>query len=365
MGRILAFAVLIIVGYILAGCEPVANTDQNQEPQTGTRSLSNENSSSLPTDKDLNVAFYNVENLFDAIDDPKTNDNDFTPDGELHWTDANYRVKLKNLAKVIASLDADVLGMAEVENREVLEDLIAEPALASAGYAIVHEHSSDGRGIDVAMLYRPASFQYVKHSSHRPKFSEEAGYRSRDVLQVQGKTADGSNLYLFVNHWPSRRGGQAESEVRRLVLARLVRGELNKIRKNEPNARFLLMGDFNDDPHNKGIMEVLDSKADPALVPDDGLFNPMRTLHDPESYGSLTYKGKWNLFDQFLISEDLVKASKGLHYVSGSAKVYSPDWMRVGYGRSAEAPRRAIFRGEFRPDGFSDHFPIQLKLVID
>lgn len=350
---------LILATLLLAACEAPVSEGGNQQTRINTEASDN-----LPSDKDLNVAFYNVENLFDAVDDPKTSDEDFTPQGKYKWTDASYHIKLQNLAKVIASLDADIVGLAEVENREVLEDLIAEPALKSASFQIVHEHSSDGRGIDVALLYRADAFQYQNHETLRPQFTFDRGYRSRDVLKVTGKTADGSNLHLFVNHWPSRRGGREESEPRRLVLARLVNGSLDKIRQTEPDARFLLMGDFNDDPHNKGLMEILDSKADPALVSNDGLFNPMRTMHNPESYGSLTYQGKWNLFDQFLLSEDLVNASKGLHYVANSAEVYQPEWMRVGYGRSAEAPKRAIFRGEFRDDGFSDHFPIRLKLVV-
>ena len=259
----------------------------------------------------------------------------------------------------------DILGLAEVENREVLAELVSQPALAKKNYQIVHEHSRDGRGIDVAMLYRAETFRYQQHETLRPSFSFEPDYRSRDVLHVTGLTADGKKLHLFVNHWPSRRGGREESEPRRLVLANLVKASLDKIRKNEPDAHFLLMGDFNDDPHNKGLMEVLDAKADPALVRNDGLFNPMRTLHDPENYGSLTYQGKWNLFDQFLISEDIVNGNSSLDYVKGSAGVFHPEWMRVGYGRSAEAPRRAIFRGEFREDGFSDHFPVRLELVVN
>jgi predicted extracellular nuclease len=351
----------IVVLLACVGCNPSAEKATNKQTQAKPA----DQSQVLPSDKKLSVGFYNVENLFDTQDDPQTQDDDFTPTGEMKWTEENYSTKLSNLAKVISSLDVDILGLSEVENREVLEDLIQEPSLRGKAYKIVHEHSRDGRGIDVALLYPENSFLYQSHESLRPSFSFEPGYRSRDVLRVSGLTADGEVLHLYVNHWPSRRGGREESEPRRLVLARLVKASLDKIRQQSPDAHFLLMGDFNDDPHNKGIMEILDAKADPAQLPNDGLYNPMRLLHNPDSYGSLTYRGKWNLFDQFLVSEDLVSGNSSLDYVSGSAEVYHPEWMRVGYGRSAEAPRRAIFRGEFREDGFSDHFPIRLQLVVD
>lgn len=361
-----AFFCLPACIWILTSCDPVSKeasqaTADSSSPKTSeaqSRSLNTE-----VTDKDLVVAFYNVENLFDTADDPLTSDNDFTPGGKYAWTQEKYAQKLQNLAKVIEELDADMLGLAEVENREVLADLIAQPGLKDRDYQIVHTHSKDTRGIDVALIYKKASFAYEDHESLTPRFSE-GKYLSRDILWVKGTVANGETLHLMVNHWPSRRSGREESEPKRLTLARLARGTVNKIQAQDPDAKILLMGDFNDDPHNRPVQEVLNAKGDLASVTETGLYNPMRELHKPSSYGSLTYQGKWNLFDQIIMSKHLVTETKGLHFVARSAEAYQPEWLQVGYGRSADAPRRMIFRGEFREDGFSDHFPVRARLVV-
>ena len=314
--------------------------------------------------KKISVAFYNVENLFDTIDNPDKIDEEFLPEGLYKWTEQVYQQKLDNLARAIAQLgDADgpeILGLAEVENRHVVEDLVQKTVLKGRNYAVVHEESPDMRGIDVALVYDPKTFRYERHKILRIDFPTEPDYTSRDILLVEGKVRD-ETLYVLVNHWPSRRGGESESEFRRLRAAAVARAATDSLFALNAAAKILLMGDFNDDPHNRSLTETMQASAVPSRIHSAGFFNPMTALHDPETLGTLTYQGKWNLFDQFLVSKALLGGSK-LRYIEGSAAVYNPEFLRVGFGSAKEAPRRSIFRNEFQPEGFSDHFPVYLHL---
>lgn len=314
--------------------------------------------------KTLSVAFYNVENLFDTEDNPDKIDEQFLPEGDYKWTNEVYVHKLGNLAHAIEALgDADgpeILGLAEVENRRVVEDLVQLTSLKGRGYAVVHEESPDMRGIDVALVYDPKVFRYQRHKKLLVDFPDEQDYTSRDILLVEG-TVRKQTLYVLVNHWPSRRGGESESEPRRLRAAAIARAATDSLFALNPNANIILMGDFNDDPHNKSVTESMQASGTRTAVKPGGFFNPMASLHDRDSRGTLTYQGKWNLFDQFLVSQHLLGDSK-LHYVEGSAAVYNPEFLQVGFGSAKEAPRRAIFRGAFVPEGFSDHFPVYLQL---
>lgn len=317
-----------------------------------------------PTTGTYKIAFYNVENLFDTEDNPEKIDEDFTPSGKYEWTAEKYQLKLDNIARVLAALDADIIGLAEIENDKVLKDLIAHKRLAEKGYQFIQEDSPDMRGIDVALLYRPDRFELTSFNYHRVDFPAEPDYTSRDFLIAKGKLPSGDNLYVSVNHWPSRYGGREESESRRLRVAEMVRAELDKIIASEDDPNIILMGDFNDDPHNKSLTDVLGAMADASAVEDDGFFNPMGNMLQPDSVGTLYYRGKWNLFDQFVLSEELLQANNELMYSAGGATIFSAEWLRVGFGKASEAPRRAIFRGEFTEKGFSDHFPIILTLSL-
>lgn len=312
--------------------------------------------------QELTVAFYNVENLYDPRNDPHTSDESFTPEGEYRWTEAEYAEKKANLARVIADMGPHLLGLAEVENAEVVKELLDEPALRGRGYRFVHTESDDERGIDLAFVYDPAQFTYLSHRAYRLEVPREPDIRSRPILMVEGQAGE-TKLYLFINHWPSRREGERETEHRRVAAARQIRSLLREIARREAFPAALVMGDFNDDPSSHSIASELDARPAPASLPDNGLYNPMRALHDPEERGSLTYQGKWNLFDQILVSEDLVTGQAGLRYVPGSAEIFRPEYLQVGGdGRSKDMPRRSIYRGEFQEQGFSDHFPVLIRL---
>ena len=343
---------MLVAGLSISGCK--------------SQSKMEETSSSIQADiTNLTVGFYNVENLFDTEDNPDKEDEQFLPSGDYAWTTDKYNRKLKQLTTAIAKMDhggPELLGLAEVENARVVEDLLAMPEISGHKYKVVHEESPDMRGIDVAFAYDPKIFKYEAHEAREIYFPTEPEYTSRKILQIEGQVA-GEKLFLFVNHWPSRYGGQLESESRRLTVAAELRKMIDAIIADDSDANIILMGDFNDDPFNKSLMSVIGAWGDPAKVDEDGFFNPMFSLHNPENQGTLTYQGKWNLFDQIIVSEDLLDNEGKLLYKDQSARIIS-EGLNVGFGRGASNPRRAIFRGEFDEEGFSDHFPVCVSIEV-
>lgn len=305
--------------------------------------------------KEIVIAFYNVENLFDTEDTPDKIDEEYLPSSKLNWTNEKYLKKLDNLTHAISGIPSkrlgpDILGVAEVENAQVMKDWVELTSLKERKYAIVHEESPDMRGIDVGLIYDPKIFSYVQHKAYEVDFPQEADYTSRKILWVEGNV-NKEPLHVLVNHWPSRRGGQVESESRRLEASRVAKKIVDEIYAKTPDANIVLIGDFNDDPFNKSVAEVIGAKESEAEVAENGFYNPLAKLHNPDDTGTLTYRGKWNLFDQILISEDLIDNEKKLKYVSNSAAIHNPESIRVGGdGRSKDMPRRGVTEGSFRKE---------------
>lgn len=357
MYRFLFSGVMLMA--LLSGCGTVFQQEQSGAACASGFIAEPAQAQPLAVGSDLLVAFYNVENLFDTVDAPYEGDDFVLIEPKIGWKEGNYAKKLDNLARAISSIGAngpDVLGLAEVENACVIADLIQQPALAQRGYRIVHEESPDRRGIDVALIYDPTRFSYQSHSTFEVQF-DDPDYVSREVLAVQGEV-NGQPLFLLVNHWPSRGGGQEKTEPRRLAAARTVRELTDRIVEQSPEAGLLLMGDFNDDPFNQSLARVLGAAPLSEEQPGPGLYNAMYHLLDPDEEGSLTYRGKYNLFDQIIINEDFLDGQGPLQYEPGSATIHHPDFMRF----RGRGPSRAIHRGEFKPYGFSDHFPVYLRL---
>ena len=234
--------------------------------------------------KAVTIAFYNLENLFDTENDPLTFDDDRTPDGKDHWTKEIYADKLKNMARVIAEIGEDVtktspviIGVSEIENRKVLEDLLNEPALRDKNYGIVHYDSPDRRGIDVALLYQKNIFKLIDSSKHELFIYDidnpEKRVYTRDQLLVSG-LLDGDKIHVIVNHWPSRSGGEARSRSKREAAAALNKKIIDSLQKSEPSAKIITMGDFNDDPTNPSIKDYLKTKEDREDIEIKDLYNP-------------------------------------------------------------------------------------------
>lgn len=310
-------------------------------------------------DASVSIAFYNVENLFDTSDDPLTDDQEFLPGAEKQWTLDRFTTKLDHLAEVISKLDVslpDVVGLAEVENRYVLEQLVAHPKLKAANYQIVHRNSPDGRGIDCALLYNPEQFEIDKQSFIRFKLPVKDRKNTRDIVYARG-IHKSDTLHFFVNHWPSRYGGQEASEPKRLTAAYELDKRVDSIRRVSPNAQVLCMGDFNDHPNNKSLKTVLGA----GVTSDHSqLYNFMWSIHK-NGGGSYNYKGDWGALDQFVGTWNMLEESSAFVTHREAAQIIKHDWMMYVNDENVAFPSRT-YGGPNYYGGYSDHLPILLTL---
>lgn len=314
------------------------------------------------------IAFYNVENLFDTINSPGIMDRDYTPEGRYRWTTEKYQDKLDKLADVISSLGTElspvgaaVVGLAEVENRLVLEDLAAHPKLADRNYQIAHYDSPDFRGIDNALFYNPDLFEYISSKPIPFAMEREDGSfeRTRDVLLVTGKLM-GEKIHIMVNHWPSRRGGEEATRYKRVFGASLNRAVVDSLKKEDPLTKVIIMGDFNDDPVNHSIRETLMAIGDQNKMQPHHMYNP---FYEPfrRGLGTNAWRDSWSLFDQIILSYGLVKErDEGWRYYK--AEIYNERRLVQRTGRFAGYPFRSFAGGQYI-GGYSDHFPVFVYLV--
>ena len=313
------------------------------------------------------IAFYNVENLFDPENNPNTFDDDYTPEGRHRWTPVLLHQKINQLAKVIVAVGKQqtrnapiIIGLAEVENRNVLELLIVHPKLRPFDYGIVHYDSPDARGIDVALLYQKEQFTLDDSKRYgleliNPK--TQLKKTTRDQLVVGGYLA-GEHLYLLVNHWPSRRGGEKRSEAGRVAAAYLQRRIIDSLQRLETTVKIIAMGDFNDNPINKSIQLLVKPDQKGYFKYFIPLFNPMENLFQ-NGLGSLAYNDRWFLFDQILISKTL-KQGTGLRGIKAS--IFNPIGLQTPEGRYKGYPFRNQIKGK-KLVGYSDHFPVYLLIA--
>ena len=317
------------------------------------------------------VGFYNLENLFDTIADPDTNkilQEEFTPTGGNNWDSKKYNEKMGNMARVISEMGLEstpdgpaVLGVAEIENRLVLEDLVKQKAIAKRDYQIVHYESPDRRGIDVGFLYQPKYFKFISSDSYELKIEGDDRFASRDQLLVTGEML-GEKMHFIVCHWPSRRGGEKKSGPKREAASKLSLHIMDSIRKSEPGAKIIMMGDLNDDPVSKSIKNVMKPKADVADVADGDLYNPMTKLYN-KGIGTLGYNEAWNLFDQMILTSGLVDVSKTYKTFSYyNVTIFNKPFLISADGRFKNYPFRTYSYGEYI-GGYSDHFPVYVTLL--
>lgn len=321
---------------------------------------SKESEKELISAKGHPILFYNVENLFDTKDNPKTSDEEFTPDGFKKWSEDRYNDKLGKLAKVIlaSGKKAPVLiGLAEIENRKVVEDLVTTNEMKKTKYKVVHEESPDNRGIDVALVYDSERFLYIKHQSYRVDFPWDATIKSRDILMVQGVLAGNDTVNIFVNHWPSRRKGKEASEPKRMQAAKKLKEAIEAIKKSNPNAKILCMGDFNDHPSDNSLMKGLG--AGEYNAPSE-LINLMLPL-EKDGLGSHNYRGEWGMLDQIIVSSSFIKSKSGNIIKDKKAHILKEEWM-LYYNDKGEASPSKTYGGPNYYGGYSDHLPVYVIL---
>ena len=314
------------------------------------------------------IVYYNVENFFDTVRDTTINDVDFTPDGQKKWNDAKYAKKLNNLQRVFYSIAQaahtfpTIIGISEVENRKVVDDIASTEKLLPANYQIVHYDSPDRRGIDVALLYRPDQFHFIESKAFPVKVEDMPDFHTRDVLMVMGEI-ENERFAFFVNHWPSRGGGQERSEPLRCRAAEVARHAIDSIQNVYPDIKIVLMGDLNDDPINKSVHDVLGATGKIKEVKENGLFNPMwQMLKD--GYGTLGYRDKWNIFDNMVVNENLLNNGTIRLKKSGKyyAHIFNKSFLVQKKGQFKNYPFRTFSGNNFQ-GGFSDHFPVYLLLT--
>jgi hypothetical protein len=312
------------------------------------------------------IAFYNVENLFDTINSPGVNDMEFTPEGRSRWNSSRYFDKLDKLSDVISQIGMEltpdgpaVLGLAEVENRSVLEDLVSQNPIAERNYEIVHFDSRERRGIDVALIYQPKYFQVTNTKTYPLIIEGNPDFASRDQLLVSG-IFDGEPMHFIVAHWPSRSGGEKRSRPLRVAAANIARHMIDSILQIDPQARIFFMGDLNDDPLNVSIRKHLRTCGSAENLKPLELFNPYEPLHR-KGVGTLAWRDAWNLFDQIILSQPLIGDNEQ-RYRFHSAHVFNKKFLQQPEGRFQGYPFRSYAGGAFL-GGYSDHFPVYLFII--
>jgi hypothetical protein len=315
------------------------------------------------------IAFYNFENLFDTKDDlSNRGDDDFLPTGIYHYSDEIYQQKLHNLATVIRQLGTEItpdgpalIGTAEIENGKVLRDLAQQQEIRDRNYQFVHFDSKDWRGIDVALLYNPKYFKVLSARAVKVDISRsgEKGGRTRDVLFVTGSLT-GDTVNIFVNHWPSRRGGEAASAPLRARAAGVCKTIIDSLMKQNSFSKIILMGDLNDDPVSRSVTHTLGAKGEKRDVPPTGLYNPFYSFYK-KGIGTLGYNDSWNLFDQIITSGSFL-FNNNRKWQFHKAEVFNRDFLKNKFGRHKGYPHRS-FEGNNWINGYSDHFPTLIYLI--
>lgn len=308
----------------------------------------------------LGVAFYNLENLFDTINNNGKYDLEFSPEGAKKWDSEKYHAKLNNMAQAIASLATEVtplgpaiIGVSEIENRSVLDDLVKNEQIKEWQLQVIHHNSPDRRGIDVGLLYNPYYFEPLHVTNHTLAIDGDSTFRTRDQMCVTGLLS-GEKVSVIVNHWPSRLGGEQRSSHLREAAAALSKHIADSVWNVDPNQAVIIMGDLNDDPFNKSCSKILGAKKERKKVDEHGFFNPFWKTLD-KGIGSLAYRGVWNLFDQIIISGNTLGGEQtGLNYLSH--RVHNKDFLTQQDGKYSGYPLRT-FSGVKFLNGYSDHYP--------
>lgn len=297
----------------------------------------------------ITIGQYNVENLFDTIDDPNKDDNEFLPNAEKKWNTDKYQAKIKNIAKVIKDAKFDIFTICEIENNNVLNDLCSAKGLKTAGYKYAWIEGPDQRSIDVGVLYKQKVFK--PYQIKGTQISDTL--KTRLILTVSGVINKKDTLHVIANHWPSRLGGQEASNPKRALAADKCAEIINEIQAKHPNHAIVVAGDMNDEPNDASIVKHL-MKAD--------LVNA--TLDQPiANYGTINYKNQWDMIDQILVSSAMTNGKNNLQYVPKSFKIVTFPYMKETEEKYKDQPLRT-FAGKRYLGGYSDHFPVSISIMV-
>jgi predicted extracellular nuclease len=314
--------------------------------------------------KPFRAVFYNVENLFDYFDDTLKQDEEYLPGNIRGWNSSRYYSKLGHISRVVSAIGEnrfpELIGLAEVENDRCLKDLTQKAPLKNAGYHFVHLESEDQRGVDVALLYNPYRFSPSKIQTLTPRFINEPNKKTRDVLYVRGLIDQKIELHVFVCHYPSRLGGDVESETYRRQVSVMIRAHIDSLFQKQTNANILVMGDFNDYPEDKSIAQDLHavaSKINVSIANPDVLVNALPLNFKKGMNGTLKHQNSWGILDQMMFSQNLYKHISGVHILQTDF-LLQPDVRWLG-----KKPFRT-YSGYQYIGGYSDHLPIWVDMLF-
>lgn len=370
----LLFVILLLLSHTIVGQDTSSVSLEQREKMLKQAEANltiglDDHDDSPRNNKGVRVLFYNAENLFFPEDDSTKRDDDFTKNGLKRWTYYRYQQKLNNLYKVMMAVGGweppAIVGFCELEHQKVLEDLINKTPLKKFGYKVVHEESPDRRGIDVGLIYRPSKFKYIEHEAIRVHFPFDKTLKTRDVLHVRGQVLGRDTLSVFVNHWPSRWGGQAKSEPKRVYVASLVRQRIDELYETNPNLKVVVMGDMNDHSDNKSLVETLKAKGELEAVQKGDLYNYMHALGKKWQLGSHKYQGHWGTLDHMIVSEPLLRETRK-NYLKASASgahIFAARFLLEEDVKYLGLQPYRTYAGPKFIGGFSDHLPIYIDLM--
>jgi predicted extracellular nuclease len=311
------------------------------------------------------IMCYNVENYFDCVDDSLTNDSEYLPGGIRGWNHTKYRQKQTNIAKVIAAVGGweppALVGLCEVKSRKCLVDLTRYSGLKSFNYKFLHFESPDARGIDVALLYQPQVFKPLQAQPIRIDFPNAPKRKTRDVLYASGIVPSGDTLHVFVCHFPSRLGGELESENSRMYVASKVRAKVDSLFSLNMKANIVIMGDFNDYPTNRSIFEVLEAKKIGENTKTSALYNLVYHLHS-QGIGSHKHQGEWGALDHIIVSGQLVDSTARLTIPSRTAHFFDAPFLLEDDSKYLGKMPYRTYAGMKYQGGYSDHLPVYVDL---
>lgn len=314
--------------------------------------------------ENLRIISYNVENLFDCENDTLTDDDSFTPEGDHQWIEKKYKNKINNLSRAITAAGGwetpIIIGLCEIENKKVLTDLFHHTQLRKNNYQFVHQDSPDRRGVDVALAYLPEKFRIISEQFHRVDIVNDKP--TRDILHATGILPNHDTLHVFVNHWPSRYGGELESEHKRITAAQTLKKVTDSIQRANPESKIIIMGDFNDYPYNESIQKHLSVLTPQANIKKDALYNLCEQFVEKTDIGTHKFGGEWGVLDQFIVSGALLDPLCSTHTNINKVQICQEEFL-LKEDKTGKTPKRS-FAGTFYAYGYSDHLPIILDLNI-
>jgi endonuclease/exonuclease/phosphatase family metal-dependent hydrolase len=314
---------------------------------------------------DITVAFYNCENFFDTTNDPEKKDDEFLPESLKKWDQEKYHHKLQKVAQVLDSTVfgihlPEMVGLAEIENKEVLQDLITKTQFKNKKYGAICTTGKDERSIDVGLIYDKSKFTLIHYEELDATNNTLDDYKTRNILLANLKSTNGDLIYVFVNHWPSRRFGELKSEIKRIYAAQVLRNKIDLVFKLNTNAKIIVMGDFNDYPDNSSILNIL--KANNQLNSTNNLYNAFYQL-DKNKQGTVFYNNEWRCFDQIMLSQGFIKPKSGYFFNTKNAFILRKDFvMHKNKKTGKQTPNRTYGPKNKYYNGYSDHLCVYIRL---